>query len=355
MTKKRQEIASIYKIAYHQDKLKAYLNHKKIYPVSLELDISSQCNRVCQDCPSSRGSKYWKLDLDFIENLFVLLSGKTKGLLLTGGEPTMSPIFPEVLKKARKYNFEEIAVVTNGFYLDEKKVVEALLKYASTIRISIYDWDVESCGGIEQILSKIERLRSNIDKNGSKMHIGVSVLTSEEKAGSLVSIGEKIKSAGGHWIYFHPTCTKWNQGRPEQVRQNGVLEKIQEYRRQNQDGFKVFLFDQRYNYNELSFSKYHAANFLLVVGADGKNYLGAEVKYQPKYELWDLQKNWNEVFFWHPERLNQIENINSHNYTAIRSRHRGVLYSQYIESLMTNEQHTFELSQNSDFLFPHIL
>ena len=54
-------------------------------------------------------------------------------------------------------------------------------------------------------------------------------------------------------------------------------------------------------FDELRFSAYHAAHFLLVVGADGKNYLGAEVKYQPAFILWDLKNNWREDFLWHPE------------------------------------------------------
>ncbi|GAH10172.1 unnamed protein product, partial [marine sediment metagenome] len=127
----------------------------------------------------------------------------------------MAETFPEVIKLARQYKFEDIAVVTNGSFLDAKKVYQALLDYASTIRISIYDWNSDSCSGIDQTLGKIERMRERVEKSGSKMQIGISVLTSDDMASSLISIGKLIRSAGAHWIYFHPTCIKWDQGLPE--------------------------------------------------------------------------------------------------------------------------------------------
>ncbi len=49
-----------------------------------------------------------------------------------------------------------------------------------------------------------------------------------------------------------------------------------------------FTSSDRYVDTGLSFDGYHAAHFLLVVGADGMNYLGAEVKYQPQYAIADL-------------------------------------------------------------------
>jgi MoaA/NifB/PqqE/SkfB family radical SAM enzyme len=351
---KEIKIASTYKIAYHHKKLLNYLNNKNIYPASLELDISSRCNRKCSDCPSSRGKKYWSLELSFIERLFNLLSGNTKGLLITGGEPTMADSFPTVLKMARRYNFEDIAVVTNGSFLDRTKVYNALLNYASTIRISIYDWDSVSCSSINQTLNRIERMRERVEKSGSKMQIGISVLTSLEIAASIRNVEKLMRSAGAHWIYFHPTCKNWDQGSPEQVNQSSVLDNVIEC--QDQNGSNVFILEERYKNDMLKFTKYHAANFLLIVGADGKNYLGAEVKYQPTHVLWNLKDNWHDGFLWHPDRLRHIASVNDQNYPAVQSRHRGVLYNSYIQSLM-NDRIYDELPQmfDSRFKFPHIL
>ena len=116
------EIASANKIKYHKDKLEAYLHKEKILPATLELDISTECNKSCPNCPSTTSSNPNMLNLDFIERLFARLEGETRGLLLSGGEPTLSPIFQEVLRLARKYKFIDIAIVTNGSLLDKEQV-----------------------------------------------------------------------------------------------------------------------------------------------------------------------------------------------------------------------------------------
>ncbi|MCJ7580948.1 MAG: hypothetical protein MUP98_10495, partial [Candidatus Aminicenantes bacterium] len=82
---------------------------------------------------------------------------------------------------------------------------------------------------------------------------------------------------------------------------------------------------------------YHAAHFLCVVGADGKNYLGAEVKYQPQHVLSNLSEKWHRDFLWHPDRQNRIESVSSNTYSALNSRHRGALYSDLIERLKQSE------------------
>ena len=40
------EIASTFKITYHRDKLRSYLRDEPIFPATLELDLTSACNRM---------------------------------------------------------------------------------------------------------------------------------------------------------------------------------------------------------------------------------------------------------------------------------------------------------------------
>jgi organic radical activating enzyme len=351
-------VASGHKVAYHKEKLTAYLEQKPIFPVTLEMDITSQCSRVCKDCPSSRSPYQKSLSWDFIQKLFASFEGQTKGLLLTGGEPTISPLFPEVLAFARKSGFEDIAVVTNGSHLQKQSVADALVQDASTIRLSMYDWDGDSCHGIQPTLKKIEHLRNRIDLSGSALKIGISALTSFDRVPRLSEIAESVLSAGAHWIYFHPMCTGWNNAHLAQVNQDGVLNAIQEYRNRCPDNFDVFVSHARYDKTPLEFSSYHAAHFLLVIGADGKNYLGAEVKYQENYIVDDIAGRWSNDFLQRPERLAKINAVNSMNYTALHSRHRGVLYNDYIEKMKSGPAKTAVTDtyhQINKIFFPNIL
>jgi organic radical activating enzyme len=351
------EIASAYKVAYHREKLEAYLRNERILPATLELDISSECNRKCPLCPSTTSPRSSTLSIGFIERLFARLEGQTRGLLLSGGEPTLAPIFPEVLSLARRHGFVDIAVVTNGSLLDKERVAAALCTHVSTIRVSIYDWTRKPPADFQATLRRIGGLRSRIEAAGSKLQIGVSLLTSNENVNALYSIVRQVSSAGAHWIYFHPMCVRWDVGAPERVDQSGVLAKIKECQKEQSDAFRVFTFLDRYFERKIEFSGYHAAHFLLVIGADGMNYLGAEVKYHPQYIVADLVNNWRDDFLWNRERLNQIESVNSRTYPPIASRHRGVLYNQLIQDLIDGERSLDEAYANhaTTCVFPHIL
>jgi len=352
------EIASTFKITCHREKLESYLRNGSIFPATLELDLTSACNRKCPNCPSTTNLPSYNLEDDLIERLFSRLEGETRGLLLTGGEPTIAPNFPGALRMARRYGFVDVVVVTNGAFLNEQKVASALLKDASAVRISLYDWSAESCRGLYPTLERIEALRSRIDREGSQLQIGVSALTSKENANALSTVTQQALSAGAHWIYFHPLCIKWDSGSPLRVDQTDVLNRIEECQTAQPDCFGVFVFRDRYMKGDIEFNGYHTAHFLLVIGADGMNYLGAEVKYQRQHIIADVAGNWCNDFLWQSQRLQRIQAVNSRTYPAIGSRHRGVLYNSLVEQLIQLGQKASDESlpvSKNRFLFPHIL
>ena len=354
---KAKAVAAPEKIAYHRERLESYLRGEPVFPVTLELDITSQCTRACRDCPSSRSEFQHNLPFSFVENLLNSLEGRTRGLLMTGGEATMSPLFANTLALARKRGFEDIAVVTNGSLLQKPEVAEALLEHASTIRLSMYDWDHEGCRGIEPTLKRIEGLRELIDREKSPLKIGISALTADKLKGRFAEIADAVRNAGAHWIYYHPMCTGWNDGHLKPFDQSGVLDTIKDYRARMTNGFEVFVCPSRYEQNDIEFNGYHAAHFLLVIGADGKNYLGAEVKYQDRFVMADVMGQWRSDFLHQPERLSRIAAVNSRTYSALKSRHRGVLYNDYVEKLKdeTSGSGRCERQNGVQFLFPNIL
>lgn len=352
------EIASRYKVAFHRDKVEAYLRNEKVYPACLELDLTAACNRNCPLCPSSGSLASYSLDLPLIESLFAALEGQTQGLLLTGGEPTMAPIFGPALAQARARGFREIAVVTNGTLLNRPAVMEALLRHVSVVRISLYDWTADSGGGAASILGHVEALRRHVDHEGSALQIGVSVLTTAENASGLASITRQACEAGAHWIYFHPTCMHWDIGAPTRVSQGRVLQTVRELQRAVRDGFQVLTCPERYEESKVEFHGYHGAHFLLVIGADGICYLGAEVKYQPHYAVSDLREARIPDFLWSDQRRAWILSVESTAYPPLGSRHRGALYSDLLQGFMSGRLSFDRLAwatEKDAFLYPHIL
>jgi MoaA/NifB/PqqE/SkfB family radical SAM enzyme len=354
----KPKVGSMLKVGFHKEKIKGYLEGKNILPVTLELDLTSECTRVCPECPSANSPKHHSLSVEFAEKLFAMLECQTPGLLLTGGEPTLSPIFSRVLEMARRFGFREISVVTNGDLIDKPHIAEALLKQATTIRLSIYDWEESSSQGFEDTLRRIESLRHRIDREGSELKIGTSALTSRFRINKLVRLVELLQEAGTHWIYLHPLCSKWALGSPELAEQDGVILKIEEINEMNSGQPSVFFFRERYQHTPLNFKGYHASNFLLVVGADGFNYLAPEVKYQSQFIIADFNEDSIRGTLWETKRQNLINSVKSRTYSPLQSRNRGILYSHFIEGLINQEKgalEDFKIVPRMRFLFPHIL
>jgi len=222
----------------------------------------------------------------------------------------------------------------------------------------MHDWTGESDEDLYETLKRIETLRLQIDKENSQLQIGISALTSKIKADALTKVSDEVQNAGAHWIYFHPLCVNWDIGSPVQVNQKDVLKKIDECQKSRLNGFKVFYLQDRYLNTTLDFNEYHSAHFLLTIGADKMNYLGAEVKYQPQHIIADLSGKWQDAFLWQKERLNRIKAVSSKTYPAIGSRHRGMLFSHLIEEFKQNRKILSEESSKTKkdlFMFPHIL
>jgi hypothetical protein len=259
---------------------------------------------------------------------------------------------------ARDRGFIDIAVVTNGSNLDSSLVWESLVEFASTIRLSMYDWEANVCGTIESSLRRIESLKQKIGSSGSRLQIGVSALTSAQRSERLQQLTEQVFSSGADWIYFHPLCTSWGQGRPPPEVQTGVIEGINGIKNRPEFNGRIFYSKERYEDFPLEFSHYHAAHFLLVVGADGRNYLAPEVKYHPDFVIADVNGSDNGNFLWEGSRLDKINSYESQTYSALKSRHRGVLYNHLIECLDNGKKGLcsgLEQASEKTFQFPHVL
>jgi hypothetical protein len=347
------------KVGLHHDRIDAYLNGEKIYPVTMEIDLTQRCTRSCPECPYSMArSTGLTLPLPFLEKLFGILGPHTNGIVLSGGEPTYVPHFPETVTMARAKGFREIAVISNGTRLHLPEVQNALLDQVTSIRVSMYDWQVGESDSFLETLKKIELLRDRVEKEGSKLEIGAAMLTRKEWNRRLKPVGLQILKSGVDWLYFHPFCINWDSNRPVQADQNGVLAAIEDLIRAAPAGSNIQTPYERYSREPLFFNRLHGSHFLIQVGADGINYAGPECKYVEAYALLDLHEYLEEDFLWHPQRIRRLEKINSANYLVIGTRHRPPVFSDYIEKLIEARTTAIEpdpLEGKDSFLYPEII
>ena len=183
-------------------------------------------------------------------------------------------------------------------------------------------------------LKKIEGLRNRIEKEGSKLEIGASLLTRTEWNHRYQTIGLRALHAGIDWLYFHPYCVDWDKAYPTQANQTGVLDAIERLKERAPRNANIQVPFERYTEKSLYFEKLHGSHFLIQVGADGINYAGPECKYEKDAELLNLNDYLEDDFLWHPQRLKRLDEINSENYRFIGTKHRPPMFSDYIERLM---------------------
>lgn len=352
--KNNTEMVSPQKIFWHKDKVAAFLAGEPISPATLELGLTTACNLSCPDCPSRRGRSGLFLSTDSAKRLFSLCRGRTFGAILSGGEPTLHPGFGAILAAAREHGFRDIVVISNGSLLDREETALPLLAHASVVRVSLYDWQESAPPGLNLTLKRIERLRARIEKTGSGLQIGTSFLTGGTNRKSLARAAAAIRAAGAHWLYLHPTCVATPKGANRANGQQRLLSALESCRREQPPDFAVHYLARRFSTATIAFKGYHAAHFIMVVGADGDNYLSSETKYQPRFRIAASSGYADDDFFQNRERLQKIASVHSSDYAALGSRNRGVLYNHVLEAARLGSAGK-ELSDGAEFLLPHIL
>jgi hypothetical protein len=316
-------------------KIEAYLNGERIYPTTIELDLTQLCTRCCSGCPygvSRQGGL--TLQLPFLDRLFGILGPHTSGIVLSGGESTIVPHFPQTVAMARKKGFKEIAIISNGGNTHLPEVQDALLEHATSIRISLYDWQEDDSEYFLTTLRKIGALRDRIDKEGSKLEIGASILTRTEWNHRYQAVALQALESGIDWLYFHPYCVDWDKRCPVQADQRGVLEAIEELKEAAPDDANIQVPYARYDKEPLYFEKLHGSHFLIQVGANGVNYAGPECKYEEDFALLDLNEYMEDDFLWHRQRTERLNAIRSDDYRFIGTKHRPPMFSDYIQRII---------------------
>lgn len=124
-------------------------------PFLAQLVIIRRCNLSCSYC-----SEYDKVSdpipADILEKrLWKLKSLGTFGISLTGGEPTLHPQLPDLIRTCRKLGFLRTGMISNGFLL-RPDLIEALNK-AGLQEMQISVDGVEANDATQKVLVNLKR------------------------------------------------------------------------------------------------------------------------------------------------------------------------------------------------------
>jgi GTP 3',8-cyclase len=189
------------KIFYHIEKINDFKEGRRPFPVTLEIDLTNNCNHRCSFCYYAEhiGVNKDSLELSVIKN--TILEAKalgTKGISFTGGgEPMIHKNYLEILEFSKE-NGIDVGTITNGSAITEQNV-DILLKNLQFIRISMAGGDRESYKNVqgvdqfEHIIRNIQLLSDKKRELKSKTKIGLRTLVTPQNILTLENFAQIIK------------------------------------------------------------------------------------------------------------------------------------------------------------------
>ncbi|MDR1085423.1 MAG: radical SAM/SPASM domain-containing protein [Deltaproteobacteria bacterium] len=178
-----------------------------LYPVSVELSLTSRCNLRCIWCSelALRDRSPDLLTLGILENLFTeLKQGGTRGVTIEGGgEPTLAPFFAEAAQKAVDLGLQ-VGLISNGLNLFSLQTPESFYSIFQWIRISLDASDrsdfasLKGRDGYDSVLANLASLAS---LKGPTIGVGYVLTNRNDDPHKLLALGQKLKEM--KIAYFH--------------------------------------------------------------------------------------------------------------------------------------------------------
>ena len=124
------------KIAWHEERFKAWERGERIAPITVDMALTRSCNYGCHFCyamlqENDRGLINKRVITEFLEDSAEI--GVKAISFVSDGESTISPAFIDGVQKGNELGIS-MAVGTNGFVLTESKL-EEVLPHLTYIRI----------------------------------------------------------------------------------------------------------------------------------------------------------------------------------------------------------------------------
>ncbi len=126
------------KISWHTERIKAWERGERIAPITIDMSLTRACNYGCHYCyammqENERLPITKEVIFRFMDDCAEI---GVKGVsLVSDGESTLSPVFIDSIQRGSQ-NGIDMAVGTNGFLLNERKL-EEILPHLTYLRINI--------------------------------------------------------------------------------------------------------------------------------------------------------------------------------------------------------------------------
>ncbi len=126
------------KILWHKDRVEAWLRGERIAPITIDMALTRSCNYRCEYCYGMlQENPRKKITMDVMSRFLddAAEIGVKAISLISDGESSVSPIYPEVIIKGSK-NGLSMAMASNGYLLTREKL-EEILPHLTYLRFNI--------------------------------------------------------------------------------------------------------------------------------------------------------------------------------------------------------------------------
>lgn len=186
------------KLAWHQDKLQAWLRGERISPVTIDLALTQACNFKCRYCYANlqRQDEHFpinkKVMTDFIDDCVEV--GVKALSLVSDGESTINPAYVHTIQYGASRGLS-MASGTNAYLLKEAKLRE-IMPHLTYLRVNITAGEAERyqqimgvrAGWFEQVCENIRTMRRLKDENGWSCTIGMQMVLMPEFADQILPL-----------------------------------------------------------------------------------------------------------------------------------------------------------------------
>lgn len=300
-----------HKLIYHPDVVSRWLHGENIYPIEMEVSLSSGCNHRCVFC-SFEYMEHVPYFLDsgiLLDNMRKIAPKGLKSVVFAGdGEPLLHKDAVEIINRTKGYGIDT-ALSTNGVLLTPE-VSRECLKSITWIRFSTAGITDATYDKIQQgkhgDLSKVlynmqEAVKVKKDQKLSTT-IGVQLLLLPDNKDEIVQMGEELKKIGVDYFTIKPFFQHPQNKHIIQVDYHEMLELGEKVTALQTEEFKVYFRAQAMEgiSCDRGYAQCLALPFMVYLNAKGDVYsciriLGKdELKYGNLYEtdfceIWEGQ------------------------------------------------------------------
>ncbi len=199
MTEHTELILDGTKIAWHEDRIRAWERGELIAPITIDMALTRACNFGCHYCYAMLQENDRKIIdrqviHDFLEDCADI---GVKGIsLVSDGESTISPVFVDAIKRGSELGIS-MACGTNGFVLNERKL-EEVLPHMTYLRINISAGErkryAEIMGVKEHWFDRVcENIRDMVEikrRDNLKVTIGLQMVLMPQYADQIMPLAQ---------------------------------------------------------------------------------------------------------------------------------------------------------------------